>query len=122
MIHLNDTYFLKLTEPNRSSLFAIRKIILDLDNNVSETNKWGMPCFCFKQKPFCYLWVDKKKDEPYILVVERIHLDHPALEQDNRKRMKIFRIKARKNLPIRSILSILKDALALYKIGKDKIK
>jgi len=23
-------------------------------------------CFCYKKKMFCYLWTDKKTDEPYL--------------------------------------------------------
>ena len=59
-----DNYYLKKEEPNKSCLLALRNIILKQDINITETQKWGMPCFCYKKKMFCYLWTDKKTDEP----------------------------------------------------------
>lgn len=79
-----DGFYLDLEEPNKSCLVAMRRIILSCDKDVSETRKYGMPCFCFRGKMFCYLWVDKKSKEPYFLLVEGKHLHHPALEKGNR--------------------------------------
>lgn len=77
MMEQLHNYYLKKEEPNKSCLLALRSIILNQDSNVTETQKYGMPCFCYKKKMFCYLWTDKKTDEPYILMVEGKHLDHP---------------------------------------------
>lgn len=115
-------YYLNKKEPAKSCLLALRTIILKQDKNISETQKYGMPCFCYKKKMFCYLWTDKKTDEPYILFVEGKHLDHPKLETGDRSRMKIFRIDPGKNLPIRTIELLLKKALELYKSGRITIK
>lgn len=122
MIEDLTNYYLNKTEPNKSCLLALRSIILNQDINISETRKFGMPCFCYKKKMFCYLWTDKKTDEPYILMVEGKFLDHPKLEEGNRSRMKIFRINPNKDLPIKSIENILQKALDLYKSGKIKLK
>lgn len=97
-------------------------IILEQDENITETQKYGMPCFCYKKKMFCYLWTDKKTDEPYILMVEGKYLDHPQLEQGDRSRMKIFRVNSIKDLPIKAIKSILQEALDLYRNGIIEIK
>ncbi|KAA1242987.1 DUF1801 domain-containing protein [Aquimarina sp. RZ0] len=69
-----DCYYLNMEEPNKSCLLALRSIILKQDPEISETKKWGMPCFCFKKKMFCYLWTDKKTQDPYILFVEGNYL------------------------------------------------
>jgi hypothetical protein len=114
-------YYLNKEEPNKSCLLALRRIILDQDPNVTETQKYGMPCFCYKKKMFCYLWTDKKTDEPYILMVEGKYLDHPKLEVGDRSRMKIFRVNASKNLPVKTIETILQKALDLYRKGVIKI-
>jgi hypothetical protein len=71
---------------------------------------------------FCYLWTDKKTDEPYILMVEGKYLDHPQLENGTRSRMKIFRVNPTKNLPVKNIKALLKDALDLYRNGTIKVK
>ncbi len=122
MIREIDSYYLNKVEPNKSCLLALRTIILKQDANISETQKWGMPCFCYKKKMFCYLWTDKKTDEPYILMVEGKHLDHPELEEGNRSRMKIFRINPNKDLRVRTIENILQKALDLYRTGIVKLK
>ena len=119
--HLHN-YYLNKEEPNKSCLLALRSIILEQDTNITETQKWGMPCFCYKKKMFCYLWTDKKTDEPYILMVEGKYLDYPELEEGDRSRMKIFRVNPNQDLPINTIENILQKALDLYKNGTIKIK
>ena len=116
-----DSYYLQKEEPHRSCLLALRDIILGQDVNVMETRKWGMPCFCYKKKMFCYLWTDKKTGEPYILMVEGKHLEHPRLEAGNRSRMKIFRVNPNTDLPLEEIEGLLQDALDLYRSGKIRV-
>lgn len=122
MVHDLDTYYLAKNEPNKSCLLALRSLILDQDPDITETRKWGMPCFCYRKKMFCYLWTDKRTDEPYMLLVEGKYLDHPALEEGSRSRMKILRIDPGRDLPVRTIKSILGTALDLYRKGTIKIK
>ena len=47
---------------------------------------------------FCYLWTDKKTNDPYLLFVEGQYLDHPKLETGTRKRMKIFRVNPKEDI------------------------
>lgn len=117
-----DHYYLNKEEPSKSCLLALRSMILKQDTNVTETKKYGMPCFCYKKKMFCYLWTDKKTDQPYILLVEGKYLDHPKLEEGNRSRMKIFRVDPSIDLPVKTIENILQTALDLYRNGIITIK
>lgn len=117
-----DHYYLNKEEPSKSCLLALRSMILKQDTNVTETKKYGMPCFCYKKKMFCYLWTDKKTDQPYILLVEGKYLDHPKLEEGNRSRMKIFRVDPSIDLPVKTIENILQTALNLYRNGIITIK
>ena len=71
---------------------------------------------------FCYLWTDKKTDEPYLLMVEGKHLSHPELEAGTRSRMKILRINPTLDLPLATLELILSQALELYRNGTIKIK
>jgi hypothetical protein len=116
-----DNFYLSKEEPNRSCLLALRNIIRKQDSNITETVKYGMPCFCYKKKMFCYLWTDKKTDEPYILMVEGKYLDYPVLEKGKRSRMKSFRINPKKDLPVAEIEFVLNQALDLYRKGTIKI-
>ena len=117
-----DDFYLNKEEPNKSCLLAMRDILLNFDKDITETQKYGMPCFCFKRKMFCYLWVDKKSNEPYFLFVEGNHISHTDLETGNRSRMKIFRVNPNNDLPIATINYIMNEALNLYKTGVVKIK
>lgn len=122
MVHEPDHFYLDKEEPVRSCLLALRSIILKQDSNISETRKYGMPCFCYKQRMFCYLWTDKKTNEPYILMVEGKHLEHPALEQGKRSRMKILRIDPGKDLPLSTVDLMLNMGLDIYRAGTVKLK
>ncbi|WP_321288071.1 DUF1801 domain-containing protein [uncultured Sunxiuqinia sp.] len=122
MAHEFDNYYLNKEEPNKGCLLALRRIILGRDTKVTETRKYGMPCFCYMKKMFCYLWTDKKTDEPYILFVEGKYLNHPELEQGSRSRMKILRINPSVDLPIQTIQLLLNEALGLYLNGTIKVK
>jgi hypothetical protein len=113
-----DSFYMNIKEPNRSCLLALRSIISEQDKEISESLKYGMPCFSYKNKAFSYLWLDKKTDEPYILMVEGKYLTHPELEVGNRSRMKIFRVNPNKDLDLKKINSILNQALDLYRSGK----
>ncbi|EAR00978.1 DUF1801 domain-containing protein [Maribacter sp. HTCC2170] len=115
-------FYLNKDEPNKSCLLALRDIILKQDENITETTKYGMPCFCYKQKMFCYLWEDKKTKEPYILFVEGQHLHHPELESGNRARMKIFRVNPLLDIPLKTINFLINEALELYRNGTIHIK
>ena len=115
MLRPIDNYFLQQQEPVKSCLQFLREHILKQDNNIVETWKYGMPFYCFKGKMFCYLWVHKKYNQPYIGIVEGKQIDHPDLIIEKRARMKIFLLDPNKNIPVKKINTILKITLALYK-------
>lgn len=117
-----ENFYLDHKEPNKSCLLALRSIILEFNADLSETIKYGMPCFCYKKKMFCYLWVDKKSKEPYILMVDGKFLKHPNLEKGDRERMSIFRVNPHSDIPIDSINILLDEAIKLRDSGNDKIK
>lgn len=100
-------FYLNASEPNKSCLLALRSLILTHHAEITETVKYGMPCFCYQNRMFCYLWVDKKTHKPYILLVDGKHIDHPALEAGTRTRMKILRIEPTSDLQIELISVIL---------------
>lgn len=122
MNETNDHYYLNQPEPNQSCLLALRTIILKQDEQVTETVKYGMPCFCYRNKMFAYLWTDKQTTEPYMLFVEGKHLQHPDLETGTRSRMKIYRINPTQDLPLETIEQLLQQALDLYRDGVIKVK
>lgn len=109
-----DNFYLEKEEPIKSCLIALRDIILSQDKNISSAWKYSMPFFCINEKMFCYLWVHKKYKLPYIGIVEGGRIEHPKLIQEKRARMKILLIDPTKDLPIKTIESILKEAISIY--------
>ncbi|MEZ4911153.1 MAG: DUF1801 domain-containing protein [Saprospiraceae bacterium] len=117
-----DNFYLQQDEPIKGTLIALREIILQQDEDVTNAWKYGMPFFCYKGKMFCYLWVHKKYKQPYIGIVEGKRFDEPFLIQEDRSRMKIMLFDPNEDLPLQTIEDILQKAINLYKTGEIKIK
>lgn len=115
MIREIDNYFLEKDEPLKSYLLTLRDCILRYDKNIVEAWKYRMPFYCYQGKMFCYLWVHKKYHQPYLGIVEGKKIIHPALIQEKRARMKIMLFDPTKDVPLKTIHSILKTALNFYK-------
>jgi hypothetical protein len=109
-----DNFYLNKPEPLRGCLLSLRDIILRSNGEITEAWKYGMPFFCLRKRMFCYLWVRAKTSVPYIGIVEGRNISHPELIQENRSRMKILLIDPTKDLPVTTIVAILKKAARLY--------
>ncbi len=110
---MNDHFYLDQPEPNKSCLLAMRDLLLKFHNSISETTKYGMPCFTLHDKMFCFLWTDKKTTEPYFLFVDGHKMEHASLETGSRSRMKILRVDPYNDLPIAAIEEIMHLGLQL---------
>jgi uncharacterized protein DUF1801 len=115
MLRPVDNYFLQKEEPLKSCLQFLRTHILNYDKNISEAWKYGMPFYFFNGKRFCYLWIHKKYNMPYIGITDGKKINHPGLIIENRSRMKIFLVDPAKSVPVKKIDSILKAVLELHK-------
>jgi hypothetical protein len=89
-------------------------MILGHDVKMTETLKWSIPCFSYDKHICCYLNIDRKKQQPYILFSSGQQLDHPQLEVGNRKKMKSLPVHTSKDLQINIIQEILDQAIAIY--------
>jgi hypothetical protein len=118
MLRPIDNWYLQKDEPARSCLGFLRSHIVKMDPRITEAWKYGMPFFCYDGKMFCYLWVHKKFRQPYLGIVEGQKINHPDLLQEKRARMKIFLLNPEKDLPIKTIDSILQQTIRLYKSRK----
>jgi hypothetical protein len=108
-----DNYFLNKEEPVKSCLLAMRSFLLR--GELTEAWKYSMPFYCLDGKMFCYLWVNKKTNEPYIGFVDGKFIDHPDLIADKRSRMKILMLDAKKDIPVKKIGGIIKTLIKLRK-------
>jgi hypothetical protein len=111
MLREIDHFYLQKEEPVKGCLLALRTYILKYDKNITEAWKYKMPFFCYKGKMFCYLWIHKKMHQPYFGVVEGRNINHLELIIENRSRMKIILLDAEKDIPIKTIATILEMAI-----------
>lgn len=114
-----DIYFEKQKEPSKGCLIALRTLIMQSNEHMSEAWKYGMPCFCYHGKMMYYLWTDKKTGNPYVLFVEGRKIEHPLLEQGNRSRMKIFNIDPNQDLPMEILTYLMQKSVEVF---NDKLK
>jgi len=114
MINELNNFYLKQKEPNRSCFMALREIILSFNNDITEEWKYKLPFFCYKKKMFCYLWQDKKTNEPYVGIVRSKNIVHTKLIQGKRKQMKAYYINPLEDINIEELLEILNEALTYY--------
>ena len=105
-----SSFFLKQKEPLKSCVLTLREIVLQYNTNITESVKYGMPCYLLSNKLFCYIWKDKKSEHPYLLIVNGHLIDHPNLIQGNRKKMKILPIDPNMDINIDSIQEVLRLA------------
>ena len=117
-----EEYYLSKPEPHKSTLLAMRDIVLSKDSKIVESLKYGLPFFNYRGNMFCYFSIEKKINQPYICMCEGLKLDHPLLDQKDRKRMKSLSIDVNEDIPIAVLDSILNDALKLYAEGIIKTK
>lgn len=110
-----DNYFNQKDEPVKSCLLFLRSHILHSGSDITEIWRYGMPFYCYREKRFCYLWVNKKTLQPYIGIVDGYKINHPSLLQEKRTRMKILLIDPSKDVAVKTINAILKAAIALHK-------
>ena len=115
MIREIDNYFLQQSEPTRSYLLALREYIVSFDPDIAEAWKWRMPVYCYKGKMFCYLWVHKKYKQPYLGLVEGNKINHPKLLIEKRARMKILLLDPQKDIPVKTVRSLLVAAIRIYR-------
>ncbi|WP_294669685.1 DUF1801 domain-containing protein [uncultured Fluviicola sp.] len=113
MKQLTD-YYLQQEEPVKSTLLALRDIILGQNSEITHELKYGMPFFCYKGKMFCYLWTHKKHKQPYIGFVEGKLFEEPFMLQEKRSRMKVFLVDPDGDLPVEQIGLLVQKALDFY--------
>ena len=107
-----DEFFLDKAEPQKGCLLFLRDQILALNSAVKETKKYGMPFYEYKNKRFCYLWLQRSSGKPYVGFTDGNKLNFPELIQEKRTRMKIMLIDPMEDIPIKRLTQILKMSIS----------
>ncbi|MDX1349566.1 MAG: DUF1801 domain-containing protein [Putridiphycobacter sp.] len=114
MLNELESFFRLKPEPQQSCLYFLRSTINSFHPSIRETYKWKLPFYTFEGKMFCYLWIDKKNDYPYVCFTKGADIDHPALIQGERKKMKAFYINPYEDIDLVTLTDLLNKAIALY--------
>jgi len=114
MLRELDQFYFEQPEPNRSFMLGLRDYFLSFNENISEEWKYRLPFFYYKNKPFCYIWKDKKTQQPYIGIVKADLIEHPLLIQGNRKKMKVLYFDTSQDIPVKIIDEIFQLAMRFY--------
>jgi len=109
-----DNFYFEKEEPIKSCLLALKTIIINYNHEFEPRWYYRLPCFMYKNQIFCYLWVDKKTQLPYIAIGKGIKIKHPDLIQGKRTFTKLLMIDPNKDIPIEKIYSIFNMAMDLY--------
>jgi hypothetical protein len=110
-----DSFYADQEEPNKSCLLALKSIILEYNENITSRWYYRLPCFMYKKQIFCYLWIDKKTQFPYIAIGKGVKIKHPDLIQGKRTFTSLLLIDPNKDIPIEKIHSIFDLVMKLYK-------
>ncbi|MEE9439884.1 MAG: DUF1801 domain-containing protein [Saprospiraceae bacterium] len=110
-----DAFYKEHDEPNQSCLLALKSIILEYNVYISSRWYYRLPCFMYQDQIFCYLWIDKKTQFPYIAIGKGVKIEHPDLIAGKRTFTSILMIDPNKDIPVKTIHSIFDMVMKLYK-------
>ncbi|MBC7695604.1 MAG: DUF1801 domain-containing protein [Burkholderiales bacterium] len=106
MIQGSDDFFLKIPEPQRSTLLYLRHFFVN-EIGLEEHMKFNTPFYNFKKKWFCYIsYSEKRKNEIYIGFVKGYKIEFQGLESEGRKQIKIYRIDPEKDIDVMALKKI----------------
>ncbi|NAS29569.1 DUF1801 domain-containing protein [Flavobacteriaceae bacterium R38] len=109
-----DNFYLDKKEPVKSCLLTLKIIIQNYNKDFEPQWKYRLPCFMYKNQIFCYLWIDKRTQFPYIAIGKGVKIEHPDLIQGNRTFVKLLMIDPNKDIPLEKIHTIFDMAMKLY--------
>ena len=110
-----DNFYFDKEEPTKSCLLALKELILNYNPEFEHKWYYKLPCFMYQNQIFCYLWVDKKTQFPYIAIGKGIKIEHPDLIQGKRTFTKLLMIDPNNDIPLEKILQIFDIAISLYR-------
>ncbi len=109
-----DNFFLKIPEPQQSTLLFLRQFLIE-EIKLEESWKFNTPFYYYKGKWFCYLsYSAKRKHEIYIGFVRGYQIEYPNLVGEGRKQIKVYRINPEKDIDIRALKKITDLLKKLY--------
>lgn len=108
-----DQYYDRQPEPHQSCFLALRDLILAQDVQIRSVWKWNTPFFYYGDRMICYLNWHKKHRQPYLAFLAGRYLEHASLLAEGRTMIKILPVDSEQDLPVDTLVSLLKQAIEL---------
>ena len=89
-------------------MLFLRKHLLSYNSHITESFKYMTICYDYKGKMVCFLHV--KDNYVYLCFKTNNKLKHPKLFAEGRKAYKVFKCFIHKNIDVKSLNAILKNA------------
>jgi len=109
-----DEFYHNQEEPIKGCLLALKEIIQTYNPDFEPRWYYRLPCFMYQNQIFCYLWIDKKSQFPYIAIGKGVKIEHPDLIQGSRTFTKLLMIDPNEDIPIEKIHGVFDLAMKLY--------
>jgi hypothetical protein len=106
-------FFHTLNEPYQSCLLFLRNFILESSGNISESWKFHTPFYYYRKKWIAFISYHPKTKIIYIAFVDGAKIFHPSLISEGRKKMKIIYIDPEKDIDVKALKVIIKEAISL---------
>ncbi len=114
MLNDLDRFYLEKEEPIKSCLLALKQLILSYNPKLDHQWRYRLPCFMLSGYTFCYLWIDKKSQYPYIAIGKGNEIEHPDLVVGGRKYFGLLLINPEEDIPVEKVHEIFDQVMQLY--------
>jgi hypothetical protein len=111
-----DSFISDRTEEIQSVLQFARHYIKNFHPEISEVLKYNCPFFLYKGKRICYL--NSSGDKAYIGFLDGKLLKNPNLVSEGRTEVKVFYLDTKKDIRVKQLNAILKEAIGLQEKHK----
>jgi len=112
-----DVYILKLPEEYKAMVLHVIAVVEQVLPNTELLFKWGFPYVYYKKKPFCYLYVNHKKQFLDVGFARGFQLkeNQEYLIDEKRNTIKSLRYFSIESIDNEILIAVIKEAQTLYK-------
>jgi len=107
-----EDYYLRHPEPFQGCLLALKHIILNLDNRITQERKYQIPFFYFEDKKLAFLWMNRKKLILGFVTDKTVLPVQAGIKQKDQ--LEMIQIDPNKDLPKEIIEAKLQEQIRIY--------
>ena len=113
-----ENYYLKHPEPIQGCLFALKEIIMSVNDQITHEQKYQIPFFCYKGKKLGFLWMNRKKLILGFVTDKRVF--SPQAGMKHKDGLEMIQINPEEDLPKDLIVAKFQELIGLYEEFESK--